>query len=106
MLLSGSMAFFRAHDRQGLALGDALDTSRWAVDTLIATTVSGSASTTRHALDVQEGITMTRFDPPGPGMWMRLGDHFPGALTPEYQLIYAATAGPGMADYMGRYGAY
>jgi phosphohistidine swiveling domain-containing protein len=47
---------------------------------------------------------MTRFDPPGPGMWMRLGDHFPRALTPEYQLIYAATAGPGMADYMGRYG--
>ena len=36
MLLSGSMALLELHDRQGLALGDALDTSRWAVDTLIA----------------------------------------------------------------------
>jgi pyruvate,water dikinase len=35
---------------------------------------------------------------------MRLADHFPGALTPEYQAIYAATAGPGMADYAARYG--
>lgn len=47
---------------------------------------------------------MTRFEPPGPGMWIRLADHFPGALTPEYQQIFMATAGPGMSDYMARYG--
>ena len=28
---------------------------------------------------------MTTFEPPGPGGWKRLADHFPGALTPEYQ---------------------
>lgn len=44
------------------------------------------------------------FSPPGPGSWMRLADHFPGALTPEYQALYTETAGPGMADYMRRYG--
>jgi AcrR family transcriptional regulator len=55
MLLSGSMALLELHDRQGLALGDALDTSRWAVDTLIAATASGSASTTRSRSTSKKG---------------------------------------------------
>lgn len=44
------------------------------------------------------------FEPPGPGGWMLLGDHFPGALTAEYQRLYAETCPPGMASYMQRYG--
>ncbi len=44
------------------------------------------------------------FAPPGPGGWKRLGDHFPGALTPEYQRLYAETCPPGMASYMAAYG--
>ena len=47
---------------------------------------------------------MTEFTAPGPGAWRRLADHFPRALTPEYQLIYAETCPPGMAAYMERYG--
>lgn len=35
---------------------------------------------------------------------MRLGDHFPGALTPEYQRLYSEACPPAMADYMKRYG--
>ena len=52
--------------------------------------------TTRHET--------TTFDPPGPGGWKRLADHFPGALTPEYQRLYAETCPPGMGAYMARYG--
>jgi phosphohistidine swiveling domain-containing protein len=44
------------------------------------------------------------FAAPGPGGWVRLADHFPAALTAEYQQIYTATAPVGMADYMARYG--
>ena len=44
------------------------------------------------------------FEQPGPGGWMLLGDHFPGALTAEYQRLYAETCPPGMASYMERYG--
>lgn len=44
------------------------------------------------------------FEPPGPGGWKGLADHFPGALTPEYQRLYAETCPPGMASYMSRYG--
>jgi len=44
------------------------------------------------------------FERPGPGGWMLLGDHFPGALTMEYQRLYAETCPPGMAAYMERYG--
>ena len=44
------------------------------------------------------------FPTPGPGGWRRLADHFPRALTAEYQLIYAETCPPGMASYMERYG--
>ena len=47
---------------------------------------------------------MTEFTAPGPGAWRRLADHFPRALTPEYQLIYAATCPAGMAAYMEHYG--
>jgi pyruvate,water dikinase len=32
-------------------------------------------------------MTATTFDAPGPGQWETLRDHFPDALTPEYQLI-------------------
>ena len=44
------------------------------------------------------------FAAPGPGGWVRLADHFPAALTAEYQKIYTETAPVGMADYMARYG--
>lgn len=44
------------------------------------------------------------FHQPGPGGWKSLADHFPGALTPEYQRLYAETCPPGMASYMSRYG--
>jgi len=44
------------------------------------------------------------FEQPGPGGWMLLGDHFPGALTAEYQRLYTETCPPGMAAYMKRYG--
>jgi phosphohistidine swiveling domain-containing protein len=44
------------------------------------------------------------FEPPGPGGWKGLADHFPGALTVEYQRLYAETCPPGMASYMSRYG--
>lgn len=44
------------------------------------------------------------FAPPGRGGWKRLADHFPGALTPEYQRLYAETCPPGMASYMAAYG--
>ena len=47
---------------------------------------------------------MTPFTQPGPGGWRRLADHFPGALTPEYQLVYATTCPAGTAAYMARYG--
>ena len=44
------------------------------------------------------------FEPPGPGGWVLLADHFPGALTAEYRRIYCETCPPGMASYMERYG--
>lgn len=44
------------------------------------------------------------FEQPGPGGWKLLGDHFPGALTAEYQQLYSETCPPGMASYMARYG--
>jgi len=44
------------------------------------------------------------FEQPGPGGWMLLGDHFPGALTAEYQRLYAETCPAGMGSYMERYG--
>lgn len=47
---------------------------------------------------------MTAFVAPDSGSWRKLSDHFPGALTPEYQRIYAETCPPGMGSYMARYG--
>ena len=44
------------------------------------------------------------FPAPGPGGWRRLADHFPRALTAEYQRIYSETCPAGMASYMERYG--
>ena len=44
------------------------------------------------------------FEAPGPGGWRRLADHFPRALTVEYQRIYAETCPIGMARYMASYG--
>ena len=34
---------------------------------------------------------------------MRLADHFPNALTPEYQRLYSETCPAGMGSYMSRY---
>ena len=42
--------------------------------------------------------TLLMFDPPGPGGWMRLADHFPNALTPEYQRLYSETCPAGMGS--------
>ena len=42
LLLSGSLALVELHDRQGLAVDAAVDSSRWAVQALIAATVAGS----------------------------------------------------------------
>jgi pyruvate,water dikinase len=49
-------------------------------------------------------MTATTFEAPGPGGWRRLADHFPRALTAEYQRIYRETCPPGIAAYMERYG--
>jgi rifampicin phosphotransferase len=71
------------------------------------TTVTVAMTQTHHE---EEGTNMAipavnlEFTQPGPGGWLRLADHFPGALTPEYQRLYAETCPPGMAAYMSRYG--
>ncbi len=44
------------------------------------------------------------FRQPGPGGWKQLADHFPGALTPEFQRIFSQSCPAGMAMYMERYG--
>jgi pyruvate,water dikinase len=44
------------------------------------------------------------FEPPGPGGWMQLRDHFPGALTLEVQRLFAAAQTAGSASYMAAYG--
>ena len=44
------------------------------------------------------------FEPPGPGGWMQLRDHFPGALTLEVQRLFAAAQTAGSARYMAAYG--
>lgn len=44
------------------------------------------------------------FVAPGPGSWQRLADHFPDAVTAEYQLLWAETAPPAMAAMFERYG--
>ena len=54
-------------------------------------------------MPVATASTIT-FEAPGPGGWRRLADHFPGALTAEYQRIYAETCPAGSATYMARYG--
>jgi pyruvate,water dikinase len=51
-----------------------------------------------------EGNMTEEFEQPGAGGWMLLGDHFPGALTAEYQRIYSETCPSGMGAYMERYG--
>lgn len=50
------------------------------------------------------GHRTTEFVAPGPGSWRRLADHFPHALTAEYQRIYAETCPAGAALYMQQYG--
>src|SRR5438309_1346543 len=45
-----------------------------------------------------------RWDPPGKGDWRGLHDHFPRALTPEYQRLLAKGMEDGEADYFERYG--
>ena len=44
------------------------------------------------------------FEPPGPGGWIQLRDHFPGALTLEVQRLFAETQSAGSASYMAAYG--
>lgn len=53
---------------------------------------------------MSESADIVDFEPPGPGGWKALADHFPGAVTPEYQELYAETCPAGMAAYMSRYG--
>ena len=50
-----------------------------------------------------EGSTLV-WDPPGKGDWRGLHDHFPRALTPEYQRLLAFGMVEGEADYFARYG--
>lgn len=40
LLMTGSVALLELHERQGLSLEEALETSRWAVDALIAATAA------------------------------------------------------------------
>jgi rifampicin phosphotransferase len=60
--------------------------------------------TTLAPTDANEAAEPIAFTAPGPGGWQRLADHFPGALTAEYQLLYAETAPPAMAAMFERYG--
>lgn len=48
--------------------------------------------------------TSLRWDPPGKGDWRGLHDHFPRALTPEYQRLLAQGMEQGEAEYFARYG--
>ena len=45
-----------------------------------------------------------RWDPPGKGDWRGLHDHFPRALTPEYQRLLGEGMETGEAIYFERYG--
>src|SRR5438270_898907 len=45
-----------------------------------------------------------RWDPPGRGDWRGLHDHFPRALTPEYQRLLAKGMEEGEAMYFEHYG--
>jgi pyruvate,water dikinase len=67
-------------------------------------TVGTGESVSEEGQPMTAGTTATTFAAPGPGGWRRLADHFPGALTAEYQHIYGETCPPGMATYMERYG--
>lgn len=44
------------------------------------------------------------WDAPGKGDWRGMGDHFPRALTPEYQRLLARGMETGEADFFERYG--
>lgn len=44
------------------------------------------------------------FVAPGPGGWQRLADHFPDAVTAEYQLVYSESAPPAFAAGFEKYG--
>lgn len=44
------------------------------------------------------------FVAPRPGGWQRLADHFPDAVTAEYQLVYSEAAPPAFAAGFERYG--
>src|SRR5437764_10197607 len=45
-----------------------------------------------------------RWDPPGKGDWRGLHDHFPRALTPEYERLLALGMAEGEAMHFARYG--
>jgi pyruvate,water dikinase len=49
-------------------------------------------------------VTTLEWNAPGKGEWRGLHDHFPRALTPEYQHILAAGMEAGEAIYMADYG--
>ncbi len=120
LLITGSLGLIELHDRQGLdveasldhfALGDASTdpgdpspiehVARERVSKHVAALPPG---TEQRGQPMTSTATATTFPAPGPGGWRRLADHFPRALTPEYQLIYTETCPPGMASYMRRYG--
>lgn len=54
--------------------------------------------------EVIESGAGLRFDPPGPGRWETLADHFPVPLTPEYQRILQTGFVEGYAPVCERYG--
>ncbi|MDQ1375417.1 MAG: rifampicin phosphotransferase [Actinomycetota bacterium] len=49
-------------------------------------------------------MTTLAWSPPAKGDWRGLHDHFPRALTPEYQRLLATGMAEGEADYFARYG--
>lgn len=57
-----------------------------------------------NRVDIEHVAERDSFVAPGPGGWQRLADHFPGALTSEYQLLYVETAPLAMAGMFERYG--
>ena len=118
LLVSGSLALVELHDRQGLTIDDPsmLRCGPWTCSSRVSARLIPLGRQLSHKLshklteNTEEVTSMSSSSPsveftaPGPGGWMLLADHFPGALTPEYQRIYAETAPAGMADYMARYG--
>ncbi len=60
-------------------------------------------TTDTDAASGQEAAPL-RWDPPGKGDWRGLHDHFPRALTPEYQRLLAQGMTEGEAEHFALYG--